>query len=58
MGGTLVYLSGACGVHVKETFPSAHSELASAPLAKTSQLKDAGFQVLPFFFPFKHTVSS
>lgn len=57
MGGTLVYLSGACGVHVKETFPSAHSELASAPLAKTSQLKDAGFQVLLFFFsPFKHTV--
>lgn len=56
MGGTLVYLSGACGVHVKETFPSAHSELASAPLAKTSQLKDAGFQVLLFFPPFKHTI--
>lgn len=45
MGGTLVL--PVSGVHVKETFPSAHSELASAPLAKTSQLKDAGFQQKP-----------
>lgn len=53
-GGTLVLPVGeSCGVHAKETFPSAHSELASAPLAKTSQLKDAGFR-LKLFFPWTH----
>lgn len=38
-------VSVAFVVHVKETFPSAHSELASAPLAKTSERRNLGFQL-------------
>lgn len=46
-------VSVAFGVHVKETFPSAHNELASAPLAKTSEHGDLGFQLRVSFPKFK-----